>query len=103
MSREAHVRFDGSGEGQFLPATLLKFLCEAGDRPVEMTFDEIERLVGPLPASAQRHQAWWSNEVDDGTRHVQSKAWINAGREVEAVDRSARRVRFGAPGWRRGA
>ena len=23
MSREAHVRFDGSGEGQFLPATLL--------------------------------------------------------------------------------
>jgi len=24
MSREAHVRFDGSGEGQFLPATLLE-------------------------------------------------------------------------------
>jgi hypothetical protein len=23
MSREAHVRFDGSGEGKFLPATLL--------------------------------------------------------------------------------
>jgi len=23
MSREAHVRFDGSGEGQVLPATLL--------------------------------------------------------------------------------
>jgi len=22
MSREAHVRFDGSGEGKFLPATL---------------------------------------------------------------------------------
>ena len=23
MNREVHVRFDGSGEGQFLPATLL--------------------------------------------------------------------------------
>ena len=26
MSREAHVRFDGSGEGQFLPATLLQLV-----------------------------------------------------------------------------
>jgi hypothetical protein len=30
---------------------------------VEMTFDEIERLVGPLPASASRYSAWWTNEV----------------------------------------
>ena len=29
MSREVHVRFDGSGEGQFLPATLLK-VCPGG-------------------------------------------------------------------------
>ena len=80
-----------------------RFLCAEGDRQVAMSFDEIERLICPLPSSAHRHQAWWSNEVTDGTRHVQAKAWINAGREVKTVDRSARRVEFSAPGWRRGA
>jgi len=27
-----------------------------------MSFSEIARLVGPLPASAAKHQAWWENE-----------------------------------------
>jgi hypothetical protein len=67
---------------------------------VEMTFDEIEQLVGPLPASASRYSAWWNNEGPD-TTHVQALAWLNAGREVEHVDREARRVRFGRARWRR--
>lgn len=65
---------------------LFRLLRAEGDRQVAMSFDEIERLVGPLPSSAHRHQAW-----------------INAGREVKTVDRSARRVEFSAPGRRRGA
>ena len=68
--------------------------------PVEMTFDDIERLVGPLPASASKYSAWWNNERFD-TTHVQALAWLNAGREVEHIDRSARRVRFSAARWRR--
>ena len=32
MSREAHVRFDGSGEGKFLPATLPTIRGEAQSR-----------------------------------------------------------------------
>jgi len=82
--------------------SLFRFLCESADAPVVMTFAEIERLVGPLPASARRYQVWWSNEAQ-GTQHVQARAWMNAGREVESVDRTAERVRFSAPSWRRGA
>jgi len=82
--------------------SLFKFLCEAGDSPVVMTFAEIELLVGPLPAAARRYQAWWSNE-GAGTQHVQARAWMNSGREVESIDRAAERVRFSAPSWRRGA
>lgn len=81
---------------------LFQYLCSSGDEDVELTFDEIERLVGPLPASATAHTAWWANEAE-GTRHVQAKAWIDAGREVVAVDRRARRVRFSAPRWNRGS
>ena len=82
--------------------SLFKFLCEVGDAPLVMTFAEIELLVGPLPASARRYQAWWSND-GQGTQHVQALAWMNAGREVESVDRAGERVRFSAPSWRRGA
>ena len=81
---------------------LFEFLCRAHDEPVELTFDQIQDLVGPLPASAFAHPAWWANEAEGG-RDVQARAWTNAGRQVEAVDRDARRVRFTAAGWRRGA
>ncbi|MEP7203597.1 MAG: hypothetical protein ABI894_13365 [Ilumatobacteraceae bacterium] len=81
---------------------LFEHLCKAGSEAITMTFDEIERLVGPLPNAALDQSVWWSNEASRGT-HVQSNAWLNAGREVEAVDRNRRRVRFSAPSWRRGA
>ncbi len=81
---------------------LFDHLCRAGDGPVEMTFEEIDRLVGGLPASATRWPAWWANEAA-GSRHVQARAWLEAGREVEYVDRAGRRVRFSAATWRRGS
>ena len=80
---------------------LFESLCRAGDQEVDMTFDEIEALVGPLPASAARHKAWWTNEAAGS--HMQARAWLNAGREVERVDQTRRVVRFSAPQWRRGA
>ena len=81
---------------------LFEYLCKAGDEPVTLGFDEIEKLVGSLPASATKYPAWWANEAGEG-RHVQAKAWLNAGREVESVDTAARRVRFGSAHWRRGS
>ncbi len=70
-------------------------LDDAADGPVEMTFAEIERVVGPLPRSARTHRPWWGNERSIG-RHVQARAWLDAGREVASVDLNAARVRFTA-------
>jgi hypothetical protein len=81
---------------------LFKFLCQASSEPVELSFDEIEHLVGPLPASARKYSTWWANE-SGGTQHVQAIAWMNAGREVMSVDRDRGRVTFSAATWRRGA
>jgi len=51
---------------------------------LRMTFDEVEKEAGfKLPASARLHQAWWAN---DRARHVQAKAWLDAGYESEQVD-----------------
>jgi len=54
---------------------------------LRMTFDEVEKEAGfNLPASARLHQAWWANDRD---RHVQAKAWLDAGFETEQVDMKA--------------
>lgn len=46
---------------------------------LELSFQEIEQLIGgPLPASAQRPQ-WWANVRDPATTHVQREAWRAAG------------------------
>src|SRR4051812_43472181 len=61
---------------------------------VEMSFDEIEQLVGLLPASASQYSAWWNNE-GPATTHVKALAGLNAGREVKRVGGNGRRVRSG--------
>lgn len=81
---------------------LFEHLCRAGDTSIEMTFEEISALVSGLPPSAARSPGWWANDAG-GSRHVQARAWLDAGREVEHVDRTAGRVRFSAPSWRRGS
>lgn len=78
---------------------LFRHLCALGDDPVEMTFDEIGQLVGALPSAATTRREWWTN--DQAQRSVQARAWLNAGRQVDSVDRTSRRVRFGAARWRR--
>ena len=70
------------------------WLRAASDRAeLFLSFSDVEQLIGePLPASAHRHPAWWANE--QGGRHVQARAWLDAGWSVDAVDQQARRVRF---------
>lgn len=60
---------------------------------IELSFPEIERLVGRLPASAGKHPEWWSNEDASRTRHVQSKAWQEAGFLATFIE-GRQRVRF---------
>ena len=81
---------------------LFEFLCRRPDEVLDLTFDDVEAVVGALPASARKYSAWWANEAEGGN-HVQARAWLNAGREVESADLSHERVSFSVARWRRGA
>jgi hypothetical protein len=59
----------------------------------EMTFRDIERVLALLlPKSAQRSE-WWANETSPDTRHVQCRAWLEAGYTAHPIQGSER-VRF---------
>ena len=60
-------------------------------REVQLTFTEIERIIGrPLPKAAERPQ-WWANTTAIG--HTQREAWRAAGFDAFLIV-SSRRVRF---------
>ena len=75
-------------EGKYAP--LAERLGGVRSRAVELSFIELERLLGELPVSAKRHAAWWANDAS----HVQAKAWLGTGWIVTKVDRKAEHVRF---------
>ena len=73
-------------------APLESHLRDSGRERVPMTFEEIERVIDvPLPASALKHRALWSNNP---ANWVMTKAWLAAGYETEKVDMANRRLVF---------
>jgi hypothetical protein len=59
----------------------------------EMSFRDIECvLTRPLPNSAARPE-WWANEIDPRSRHVQCRAWLDAG-YTASLRQGADSVRF---------
>ncbi len=55
-------------------------------------FDQIEKILGmPLPASARKYPAWWSN---DQTSHSHTRAWLRAGWKTAQVDIPGEAVTF---------
>jgi hypothetical protein len=61
---------------------LRRFLRRNGNAEIGLSFAEIERMIGAmLPKSAERPQ-WWANESDPSSRHVQARAWLEAGYEA---------------------
>jgi hypothetical protein len=55
---------------------------------IEMTFAQIEQLVGRLPASAWNYPWWWGRKDNKTPWYVQCKAWAEAGYMAEAdIDR----------------
>ena len=60
--------------------------------PFEMTFSQIDELVGGLPRSARRYREWWANHAGN----PQGAAWLGAGLIVDHVDLGHGRVRFRA-------
>lgn len=72
---------------------LRDYLRKQTVRDIELSFAEIERLIGGmLPNSAARPQ-WWANVQDPNTTHVQRKAWRDAGYDAFLIA-GRDRVRF---------
>ena len=71
----------------------LKHYLEAAGAPVvELSFVQIEHILGSaLPASARKHAAWWSNNP---TNHVNAQAWLAAGYQSGGVDLAQQKLVF---------
>lgn len=52
-------------------------LLDRSDPPVVMTFEQMDALVGGLPASAREHPSWWGNTVNES--HVHANSWVSVG------------------------
>jgi hypothetical protein len=72
---------------------LKEFLAKCDRSEVELSFADVEAIIGcQLPRSATRRQ-WWANEANQLSTHVQCLAWREAGYQaVPAITRQ--HVRF---------
>jgi len=78
------ARSDG---GKYGP--LRDYLAGLVGDDAQMSFAQIEELVGRLPESARAHRAWWSNGS-----HIEARAWRDAGWRVQSVDQAGGQVTF---------
>jgi hypothetical protein len=73
---------------------LYDYLRKQAASSVEMTFTDVERVIGQsLPKTARARSQWWVNETNPKSRHVQCHAWRDAGYDAE-VDLVAQTVIF---------
>jgi hypothetical protein len=63
---------------------LADFLQSQSDDVVEMSFEQIDLLVGGLPRSAREYDAWWANSRSNDT-HTWAHLWIEAGWECSVT------------------
>ena len=71
---------------------LQSYLANSKDASVEMSYEEIERLLGrPLPRTAygDNKRQWWANTET----HSQALAWLRAGRKAK-LDVRRQKVAF---------
>jgi len=65
---------------------LESFLEHSGKAEMTLSFAKIEKILEfPLPTSARKYAAWWSNNA---TGHVNAEAWLSAGYKAAQVDLS---------------
>jgi hypothetical protein len=74
---------------------LRKWLQSKPAKTFTASFGEIEVAIGfRLPASARDWKYWWDNEPRHETRHVQCKAWRDAGFQTQNLDLVKETVEF---------
>ena len=74
--------------GKYEP--LRDYLAACTGDQEQMTFGQVEQLVGALPDSAREYRAWWGND----SYRSQSIAWQAAGWHVGSVDQASGQVVF---------
>jgi DNA-binding XRE family transcriptional regulator len=74
---------------------LFNYLQQSDQAEVTLSFSEVENLLGgPLPESARKSRAWWSNRSSSA---LQASAWMEAGYHVEALNLEQEQVTFRKP------
>jgi hypothetical protein len=59
---------------------LYEFLKRRSSPEIKLKMSDIERMIGEsLPRSAKTYNAWWANEENPKSSHVQCEAWRDAG------------------------
>ncbi|MEX2534325.1 MAG: hypothetical protein WD273_01900 [Trueperaceae bacterium] len=72
-------------------AGIATFLQGQSGDTAEASFGNLEEAIGnTLPASAERHRAWWANTE----RNTQARVWMEEGWRVDQVDFDRRTVTF---------
>ncbi|MDP3745531.1 MAG: hypothetical protein Q8Q88_00640 [Phenylobacterium sp.] len=61
---------------------LRAYLRRKRGEPVELSFDDLERILHALLPKGAQHHDWWSNDVADDAKTVQHHAWLDAGYEA---------------------
>jgi hypothetical protein len=62
--------------GGWSPQKLTAHLQTIEADEVVLTFAQIDAVVGRLPESARKHNAWWANSVE---AHAHARGWLDAG------------------------
>jgi hypothetical protein len=64
------------------------------DNSISVRFDQIETILEfMLPDTARQRPQWWANESAQ-TRHVQCKAWMDAGFQTRNFNLANETVEF---------
>src|ERR1700733_1402780 len=73
---------------------LRQYLVQMGPEPTQMSFSDIEQVIGlPLPMSARTSDSWWLDRAPNKHR-AHAKAWLDARRQIASVDRASEIVIF---------
>lgn len=73
-------------------APLESFLERSDEAEISLSFKTIEKILDfPLPTSARKYAAWWSNNA---TGHVNAEAWLSAGFKAAQVDLAEEKLVF---------
>jgi hypothetical protein len=73
---------------------LYKWLRSKSASNISATFGQIEAILGSkLPDTARERVQWWANEVGN-TRHVQCRAWMDAGFQTRNLNLAEESVEF---------